>query len=90
MSENLTLVSCTILSSHSLNNLCLFVDPVELGRFVAGNLLGLEPQGDLLLSVLNAVGAVADIAADVNGIVTSDGAGRRGKRVGGTKDGWCK
>lgn len=74
---------------HSFNHLCLLVDPVELGRLVAGNLLRLEPQSNLLLSILDAVGAVADVAANIDGIVTSDRAGGRGKRVGGTKDGWC-
>jgi hypothetical protein len=30
---------------------------------------------------------VADVAADVNGVVTTDGAGGRGEGVGGTEDG---
>lgn len=79
----------------------------------------LEPEGDFLLGVLDGVGAVADVAADVllvvsifflqqsilhiswffslyvlrrrgrftyNGEVTTDGAGLRGERVGGTED----
>jgi hypothetical protein len=30
----------------------------------------LEPESDLLLGILDAVGAVADIAADVDGVIT--------------------
>lgn len=37
----------------------------------------------LLLGGLNSVGAVADVAADVDGKVTADGARSRGERVGG-------
>lgn len=46
-------------------SLCLLVDPVELSRLPADNLTVLEPEGDLLLGTLNAVGAVADIATNV-------------------------
>lgn len=70
------------------DHLWLLIDPVELSRFVASDLFGLEPQGNLLLSVLDAVGAVADVAADIDGIVTTDSTRSRGKRVGGTKDSW--
>ena len=72
---------------------------------VADDLTLLEPESDFLLGVLDAVGTVADVAADVlfmlagaetqvfedtyDGIVTTDGARGRGKRVGGTEDG-CK
>jgi hypothetical protein len=45
--------------------LSLLVDPVELALLVADNLTLLEPESDLLLGVLDAVGAVADVAADV-------------------------
>lgn len=50
-------------------------------------LLRLEPEGNLLLGVLDAVGAVANVAANINGEVTTDGARGGGKRVGGTEDG---
>lgn len=43
-----------------------------------------EPQADLVLSGLNGVRAVDDVAANLNGEVTADGAGLRGQRVGGT------
>jgi hypothetical protein len=41
------------------------VDPVVGGLLPALELLGLEPEGDLLLGGLDGVGAVADVAADV-------------------------
>ena len=44
---------------------CLLVDPGVLSLLVFDNLLGLEPQGNLLLSRLNRVGTVAHIAAHV-------------------------
>lgn len=69
------------------NRLCLLVDPVELSGLVALDLLWLEPQSNLLLRALNRVGTVADVATDIDGIVTSDGARGRSKRVGGTEDG---
>lgn len=68
-------------------HLSLLVDPVELGRLPGDELLLLEPEGNLLLGVLDAVGAVADVAADVDGEVATDGAGGRGNGVGGTEDG---
>ena len=51
------------------------------------DLAGGEPERDLLLGVLDAVGAVADVAADVDGVVTTDGTGSGGQGVGGTQDG---
>ena len=47
------------------NNLGLLVDPVELGVLPLLELAGGEPEGDLLLGVLDGVGTVADVAADV-------------------------
>jgi len=77
------------LAGHVIvDHLWLLVDPVELSRLPALDLLRLEPQSNFFLCALNAVRAVADIAADVDGIVTTDSAGGRGKRVGGTEDGW--
>ncbi|KAI6762794.1 hypothetical protein HG530_008774 [Fusarium avenaceum] len=66
----------------------LLVNPVELGGLPGDNLTLLEPESNLLLSVLDGVGTVADVAADVDGEVATDGAGGRGKGVGGTEDGW--
>lgn len=74
--------------SCSLRHLWLLIDPVELGSLVAVDLVRLEPQSDLLLGVLDAVRTVANIATNIDGIVTSDGTGSGGKRVGGTKDGY--
>ena len=65
----------------------LLVDPVMLSGLPALNFPWLEPQGNLLLCTLDAIGTVADVATDVNGIVTTNGTRGRGKRVGGTKDG---
>lgn len=50
-------------------------------------LRGGEPEVDLLLGVLDGVGAVADVAADVQGVVATDGAGSGGQGVGSTQDG---
>lgn len=48
----------------------LFVDPLGLGALPADNVTLLEPQSNLLLGVLDAVGAVADVAASNEGEVT--------------------
>lgn len=69
-----------------MTDLSLLVDPVERVRLVLLNLALLEPQSDLLLGVLNAVGAVADVAADVDGVVATDGARGRGEGVGGAEE----
>lgn len=68
----------------------VLVDPVELGRLPADELALLEPESNLLLGVLDAVGAVADVAADVDGEVATDGAGGGGEGVGGAEDGCCR
>jgi len=57
-----------------------------LAVLVLDDLSPIKPQSDLLLSVLNAVGSVADIAADVNGKITTDGTRSRCKGVGCTKE----
>jgi hypothetical protein len=69
-----------------LTHLGLLVDPVELGSLVADDVTLLEPESDLLLGVLDGVGAVADVAADIDGEVTTDGARGGGSGVGGTQD----
>lgn len=76
------------LGCHITDDLSLLVDPVELGGLPGDDLTLLEPESNLLLGVLDGVGTVADVAADVDGEVTTDGTGRRGKGVGGTEDGW--
>lgn len=74
---------------HNLRSghLGLLIDPVELGSLVADDITLLEPESNLLLGVLDGVRAVADVAADIDGEVTADGAGGGGKGVGGTEDG---
>lgn len=44
-----------------------------------------EPKGNLLLAVLDRVGAVADVPAHVKGVVTTDGTGGGSERVGGAE-----
>ena len=68
-------------------HLWLLIDPVELGRLPALNLLRLEPQSNLLLCALHAVGAVANVAADIDGIVTTDGTWGGLEWVGSAEDG---
>lgn len=68
-------------------HLSLLVDPVELRSLVFDNVTVLEPESNLLLGVLDGVGAVADVAADIDGVVTTDGARGGGEGVGGTEDG---
>lgn len=65
----------------------LLVNPVVLSGLPALDLAVLEPESNLLLAVLNGVGAVADVAANVEGVVATDGAGRGGEGVGGTENG---
>ena len=65
---------------------CLLVDPVELSALVLVDLLRLEPQGNLLLRTLDSIGAVADVAADVDGVVTTDGTWGGSEGVGGSQD----
>jgi hypothetical protein len=69
------------------DNLLPLVDPVELGSLVGDGLALLKPESNLLLGVLNGVGTVADVAADIDSVVATDGARGRGKGVGGTEDG---
>lgn len=44
----------------------LLVDPAVLGGLPGGQLLGLEPQSNLLLGRLHGVGPVADVASNLN------------------------
>ena len=62
------------------------IDPVVLSRLPALNLLLTEPEGDLLLRRVDSIGAMADIASDIDGEVAANGAWRRGERVGGTEE----
>lgn len=65
----------------------LLVDPTGLGGGPLLELGGTEPESNLLLGVLDGVGTVADVAADIDGVVTTDGTGGGGQGVGGTQDG---
>jgi hypothetical protein len=84
-------------------NLWFFVDPVELGVLVVDNLIWSEPKINLLLCVLDTVGTVANVAADIlrhgkqrtrgvhaethNGVVTTDCARSRDEGIGSTENG---
>ena len=52
----------SLISAHDL---WLLIDPVKLSWLPADYLLVLEPECNLFLGAVDAIGAVADIAADV-------------------------
>ena len=60
----------------------LLVDPGLGGVLVVGDALG-EPEGDLVLRGLDGVGAVDDVAAELDAEIASDGAGLGGAAMGG-------
>ena len=70
------------------NPLSLLIDPVELGRLVADDIILLEPEADLLLGVLDRVGSMADVSTDIDGVISADGARGRCEGVGGTENSW--
>lgn len=78
---------CIRANPASRFHLGLLVDPASLSALPALDLAFLEPESNLLLSALDAVGAVADVAADVNGEITTDSAREGGKGVGSTEKG---
>ncbi len=63
------------------------VDPVMLSGLPALDLAFAEPQSNLFLGTLNTIGTVADVATNINGIVTSDGTRGGRKRICGTENG---
>lgn len=71
-----------------MRHLSLLVDPVELRALVADDLTLLEPESNLGLGALDGVRAVADVSADIDGEVTTDGARGGGQGVGGTEESW--
>jgi len=68
-----------------VHNLWLLIDPVILSRLPGLNFTLLEPESNLLLGILDAVGTMADVASNIDGVVTTDGTWGRGERVGGTE-----
>ena len=68
-------------------SLRLLVDPVELRALPRDNIAFVEPESNLLLGVLNRVGAMADIPADIDSEIPTDSARCRSKRVCGTEEG---
>ena len=64
----------------------LLVDPlVDSTRVRDGSVLLAEPKSNLSLGRLDRVGAMADVAADVNAEVAADRARSRGERVRSTE-----
>mmetsp|Transcript_22436 Transcript_22436/g.27633 ORF Transcript_22436/g.27633 Transcript_22436/m.27633 type:complete len:203 (+) Transcript_22436:79-687(+) len=61
------------------------VDPGVGVMGVGGDLRLVEPEADLSIGGLDGVGAVNDVAADVDAKVTADGAGLGVLRLGGTE-----
>jgi len=57
-----------------------------LGRSPLHNFAVLEPEGNLLLGILNTVRAMTNIPAHINTVVASDGTWGRCERVGGTEE----
>lgn len=55
----------SLLTQEYLLGLWLLIDPIELGLFVGNDVFFVEPQGDFLLGIFDAVGAVADVAAHI-------------------------
>jgi hypothetical protein len=55
----------------SATPLWLLVDPVVLSTLPGDDIVALEPQSDLLLGALDTVGAVADVAANIDCIVAA-------------------
>lgn len=53
------------LSASRVRHLCFLVDPGSAVALVVDDLTLLEPESDLLLGVLDAVGTVANVAADL-------------------------
>lgn len=65
----------------------LLVDPLETSVVVVvGNLLLSEPEGDLSLGGLVRVRAVDEVAADIDGEITTDGSGGGISGVGGSDE----
>ena len=65
----------------------LLIDPVVACALPAHQLLILKPEFDLLLGIVDAVAAVADVAANIDRVVSADGAWAAGERVRGAEDG---
>jgi len=84
-------VATVLRSSQDLlsvfHHLWLLIDPVELGRLPALNLFWLEPQSNLLLGTLDTIRAVANVATDIDGIITTNRTRGGLERVGCTEDG---
>lgn len=75
-------------TTKGMQSTSLLVDPLVDGPLVRdGTVLSAEPEGNLLLGRVHGVGAVADVASNINGKVTTDGAGGRGEGVGGAEEG---
>jgi hypothetical protein len=67
--------------------LWLLIDPIVQSGLVCLDLAFLEPEGNLLLGILNTIGTVANIPARFDRIIPSYCSWLRSKGVGGTEEG---
>merc|ERR1719342_662469 len=66
---------------QKVDKIDLLVDPVLLGGGPVAELLGLEPESNLVVGRLNGIGTVADVAPNMNGKVSPDGSREGSSRV---------
>lgn len=74
-----------ILYSTAAAGMHLFVDPSLDGWCPGDEIFVGEPEGDFLVRWLNSVGAVDDVAADLDAEISADGSWERVSWVGGTE-----
>lgn len=89
IAERIRHICCTFHFQNdaiSITHLSLLIDPVELRLLVADHIALLKPESDFLFSVLDRVGAVADITTDIDGEVAANGSGGGSKGVGRTEE----
>jgi hypothetical protein len=75
-SMNLMLVRAILSFSRQLlsvlkQSYLLLIDPVVLNGLPFNDFTLVEPESDLLLGILDAVGAVAYVATDIDGVITT-------------------
>lgn len=63
----------------------LFVNPIDGSGLPVDKFFLIEPQGNFLVSGFNSIRAVDDVAANLDAVVTTDGAGHGIGGVGGAQ-----
>lgn len=76
---------CCTMYINSAKKIHLFVDPALAGGRPRHDFGVVEPEGDLLVGGLYRIGAVQDVASDLDAQITPDGAGGRFGGVGGAE-----